>query len=78
MIGGTKDMFFPPSLLRETAQRIPNVTLRFIDGAGHSANVLRRAEFEDAVMEFLQSPVTTVPETTSTPAMVTGEEVAVS
>lgn len=53
VIGGTDDTFFPPSLLRETARRIPNATLRFIDGGGHSAYKLRKDEFEDAVLEFL-------------------------
>jgi pimeloyl-ACP methyl ester carboxylesterase len=76
LIGGTKDMFFPPSLLQETALRIPNATLRFIDGAGHSAYALRRAEFEDAVMEFLQPHVTPVPETVDTPAMIDEERLA--
>ena len=63
LIGGTKDMFFPPSLLQETARRIRNAVLRFIDGAGHSAYALRRAEFENGVMEFLQPQATPVPET---------------
>jgi pimeloyl-ACP methyl ester carboxylesterase len=73
LIGGTKDVFFPPSLLKETAHCILNAALRFIDGAGHSAYALRRAEFEDAVMEFLQPHVTTVPETADAPSLM-GEE----
>ncbi len=53
VIGGTKDIFFPPSLLRETASRIPEANLRFIVGGGHSAYELYREEFEDAVVDFL-------------------------
>jgi pimeloyl-ACP methyl ester carboxylesterase len=77
LIGGTKDPFFPPSLLQETAQLIPNVMLRYIDGAGHSANVFRRVEVENAVMEFLQPRVTPVPVTTCMAAMINGEQLAV-
>jgi pimeloyl-ACP methyl ester carboxylesterase len=75
LIGGTKDLFFPPSLLRETAQRIPNVTLRYIDGAGHSAYALRRAEFEDAVMKFLQPSAAPASETENFP-IIGGEQLA--
>jgi pimeloyl-ACP methyl ester carboxylesterase len=76
LIGGTKDMFFPPSLLRETAQHIPDATLRYIDGAGHSACSLHRAEFENAVMEFLQPQITPVPETAEIPALLDEERLA--
>jgi pimeloyl-ACP methyl ester carboxylesterase len=76
LIGGTKDMFFPPSLLQETAQCIPNATLQYIDGAGHSAYALRRAEFEDAVMEFLEPHVTSVPETADTSSLINEERLA--
>jgi len=53
VIGGSEDIFFPASLLRETAQRIPHATLRLIDGSRHAAYELRKDEFESAVMEFL-------------------------
>jgi pimeloyl-ACP methyl ester carboxylesterase len=53
VIGGTNDVFFPPALLRETAERIPQATLRLIDGSGHGAYELRKGEFEDAVLAFL-------------------------
>jgi pimeloyl-ACP methyl ester carboxylesterase len=76
LIGGTKDMFFPPSLLQETARRIPGATLRYIDGAGHSACALRRVEFENAVMEFLQPQVTPIPETVDMPALIDEERLA--
>jgi pimeloyl-ACP methyl ester carboxylesterase len=59
VIGGTKDIFFPPSLLRETAKLIPSATLGFIPGGGHSAYELHKAEFDDTVLEFLGVPETT-------------------
>ena len=55
VIGGTEDIFFPPSLLRETARRVPEATLRFIVGGGHSAYELHKQEFQDAVLGFLQN-----------------------
>ena len=57
VIGGTKDIFFPLSLLRETASRIPEAILGLIPGGGHSAYELHKAEFEDAVLEFLDRGV---------------------
>jgi len=53
LIGGTKDIFFPPSMLQETAQSIPRVILRYIEGGGHSVSALRRREFENILMDFL-------------------------
>jgi len=53
VIGGTDDVFFPPAMLRDTARRIPNATLREINGARHGAYELRKDEFESAVMDFL-------------------------
>lgn len=53
VIGGSEDVFFPPSLLRETARLIPQASLRLINGSGHGAYELQRDAFEDAVLEFL-------------------------
>ncbi len=61
VIGGTQDIFFPPSLLRETASRIPSAVLGLIPGGGHSAYELHKAEFEDAVLEFLEGRDATPP-----------------
>jgi len=55
VIGGSEDIFFPPALLRETAQRIRHATLRLIDGGQHAAYELRKDEFESAVMDFLHA-----------------------
>lgn len=76
LIGGTKDMFFPPSLLQETAQCIPHATLRFINGAGHSAYELRRNEFANAVMEFLEPRTASQPKTADMPSMINEEQLA--
>jgi pimeloyl-ACP methyl ester carboxylesterase len=56
VIGGTDDVFFPQALLRETARRIPDATLRLIDHGSHGAYELRKDEFERAVIEFLHRP----------------------
>lgn len=53
VIGGSADIFFPPALVRETARRIPNATLRFINGGRHGAYELRKQEFERTVLQFL-------------------------
>ncbi len=53
VVGGTDDVFFPPALLRETAQAIPDAELQFIDGGGHGAYELRKKEFEQVVTRFL-------------------------
>lgn len=56
IIGGAEDIFFPPVLLHATAARIPLATMRLIDGGRHGAYASRRAEFEQAVLEFLRAP----------------------
>jgi pimeloyl-ACP methyl ester carboxylesterase len=61
VIGGTDDVFFPPPALRETARRISNARLRFIDRGRHGAYELRKDEFENAVMEFLREQAAAVP-----------------
>ena len=71
MIGGTEDIFFPPSLLRETASRVPNANLQFIVGGGHSAYELHKKEFEDAVMEFLDGDKARLPTEERQPVLVT-------
>jgi len=68
VIGGTEDIFFPPSLLRETERRIPEATLRFIVGGGHSAYELHKKEFEDAVLEFLHGHEAALPAADDQPA----------
>lgn len=55
VIGGSEDVFFPPPLVRETAQRIAHAVFRLLDGGSHAAYELQRDEFEDAVLEFVRA-----------------------
>jgi pimeloyl-ACP methyl ester carboxylesterase len=62
LIGGQRDIFFPPSLLRETIHQIPDARLRLIANGRHGAYALQRREFEAASLDFLlgqQSPAKT-------------------
>ncbi|MGD1019373.1 MAG: alpha/beta hydrolase [Verrucomicrobiia bacterium] len=61
VIGGSDDVFFPPLLLQETAQRITHAAFRLLDGGRHGAYELKRDEFEDAVLEFLRGHETVLP-----------------
>jgi pimeloyl-ACP methyl ester carboxylesterase len=51
--GGTRDFFYPEPILRGTAQRIPDATLRLYDGVGHAVGKTRKRRFEDDVLAFL-------------------------
>jgi pimeloyl-ACP methyl ester carboxylesterase len=75
VIGGTKDIFFPPSLLRETASLISGALLELIPGGGHSAYELHKAEFEDAVLEFLDDYGASVPEADEQSEIISGVQV---
>ncbi|HEX6674984.1 MAG TPA: alpha/beta hydrolase [Actinomycetes bacterium] len=35
VIAGTQDFFYPEPIVRETAERVPNATLRLYEGVGH-------------------------------------------
>jgi len=49
----TRDFFYPEPVLRETAERIPNATLRLYDGVGHPVGKTHKRRFEDDVLGFL-------------------------
>jgi pimeloyl-ACP methyl ester carboxylesterase len=53
VIAGTRDFFYPEPILRETAQRIPDATLRLYDGVGHAVGKTHKRRFEDDVLAFL-------------------------
>jgi pimeloyl-ACP methyl ester carboxylesterase len=53
LIGGAHDPFFPESILREAAARIPAARLHLLNGAGHGAARLHQDEFERVVLDFL-------------------------
>jgi pimeloyl-ACP methyl ester carboxylesterase len=54
IIGGSEDPFFSESLLRETAERIPNATLRVYEGVGHGVPKERKRRYESDVLAFLK------------------------
>ncbi len=53
VLGGSLDPFFPAPLLRETAELIPNATLRIYEGAGHGLVKMQKCRFENDVLAFL-------------------------
>jgi pimeloyl-ACP methyl ester carboxylesterase len=54
LIAGKLDAFFPEPILREMTARLPNATLRLIEGVGHGAYEERRDIFETAVLDFIR------------------------
>jgi pimeloyl-ACP methyl ester carboxylesterase len=57
VIGGTEDPFFSGSILRETAERIPDATLRLYEGVGHGIPKERKRRYEADVLAFLNDPL---------------------
>ena len=55
MIAGSRDFFFPDPIVRETAERIPQATLRLYEGVGHAVGKTRKRRFEDDVLTFLRA-----------------------
>jgi pimeloyl-ACP methyl ester carboxylesterase len=53
VIAGTRDFFYPERILRETAEPIPDATLRLYDGVGHPVGKTHKRRFEDDVLAFL-------------------------
>jgi pimeloyl-ACP methyl ester carboxylesterase len=53
VIGGTEDPFFSEALLRETAEKIPDATLRVYDGVGHGVPKERKRRYEEDTLAFL-------------------------
>jgi pimeloyl-ACP methyl ester carboxylesterase len=53
VIAGTRDFFYPEPILRETAERIPDATLRLYDGVGHPVGKTHKRRFENDVLGFL-------------------------
>ncbi len=53
VVGGAQDRLFPGPLQGDTAERIPNATLRLIEGVGHGAFDERKRDFDAAVKEFI-------------------------
>jgi len=54
LLAGSLDTKFS-AWAEEMAKRIPEATLRIIDGAGHNVHLERRDEFDETVFEFLMT-----------------------
>jgi pimeloyl-ACP methyl ester carboxylesterase len=50
-----RDFFYPDPIVRETAERIPQATLRLYDGVGHAVSKTHKRRFEDDVLGLLRS-----------------------
>jgi pimeloyl-ACP methyl ester carboxylesterase len=53
VIGGAEDPFFSESLLRETAEKIPDAELRVYEGVGHGVPKEKKRRYEDDTLAFL-------------------------
>ena len=53
LIGGSDDPFFSESLLRETAQKIPDAILHVYEGVGHGVPKERKRRYEDDTLAFI-------------------------
>jgi pimeloyl-ACP methyl ester carboxylesterase len=51
VIAGSRDFFYPDPIVRETAERIPQATLRL----GHAVSKTHKRRFEDDVLGFVRS-----------------------
>lgn len=55
VIGGDRDVFFPPETLMETDALIPESQLVLLEGTGHGAPLERKREMDSTVLDFLQN-----------------------
>jgi pimeloyl-ACP methyl ester carboxylesterase len=53
IIGGTEDPFFSEDTIRETAERIPDVTLRLYEGVGHGVPKECKRRYEEDALAFV-------------------------
>jgi pimeloyl-ACP methyl ester carboxylesterase len=53
IIGGSEDPFFSEDLFRETAEKIPDATLRVYEGVGHGVPKERKRRYENDALAFL-------------------------
>lgn len=53
VIGGGRDRFFPPVILEEAVEAIPDAELAVIEGARHGAFYTHKPSFEKRVLAFL-------------------------
>jgi pimeloyl-ACP methyl ester carboxylesterase len=53
IVGGSEDPFFSEDLLRETAAKIPDATLRVYEGVGHGVPKERKRRYEEDTLAFI-------------------------
>ena len=53
VIGGREDRLFPPDVLEETAEAVPESRLELISGVGHGGYEERRGAFDATIATFL-------------------------
>ena len=53
IIGGSEDPFYSEDLFRETAEKIPDATLRVYEGVGHGVPKERKRRYENDALAFL-------------------------
>ena len=54
IIGGSEDPFYSEDAIRETAEKIPDATLRLYDGVGHGVPKERKRRYEQDALAFLE------------------------
>jgi pimeloyl-ACP methyl ester carboxylesterase len=54
IIGGSEDPFYSENTIRETAEKIPDATLRLYDGVGHGVPKERKRRYEEDALAFLE------------------------
>jgi pimeloyl-ACP methyl ester carboxylesterase len=55
VIAGDRDLLIPPWKSEEVAERVDGATLTILKGIGHSMNLERAEEFNEAVLSWLLS-----------------------
>ena len=55
IIGGELDVFYPPAMLHEMAQLIPDARVSIYPGVGHGLVELRKKQFVEDVLVFLEN-----------------------
>jgi pimeloyl-ACP methyl ester carboxylesterase len=53
IIGGSEDPFYSEDLFRESAEKIPDATLRVYEGVGHGVPKERKRRYENDALAFL-------------------------
>jgi len=55
IIGGTEDPFYSEDTIRETAEKIPDATMRLYEGVGHGVPKERKRRYEEDALAFVKA-----------------------